>query len=223
MSKKVKLKNIQTLTFKKGKQTTFRRIDPISQLKCVRGNGCSYPKFLPNVVQCVNMGSDGDDIQWKCSAEMESDFHFGETTVICEGFDYPDDPFILQGSCGLEYELFKTNDKETTHYPITIFLIIFIIMLFFWKGRGGNNNYNEGYDPRPPFNNHHNFPPKQTPNNNNFWWGLGLGGILGSLYSRNNHDRNYYYSRPSPSRNYEVSTSYNNTHTSTGYGGTRRR
>ena len=27
------------------------------------------------------------------------------TIVSCEGYDYPEDPFILRGSCGLEYEI----------------------------------------------------------------------------------------------------------------------
>jgi hypothetical protein len=36
----------------------------------------------------------------------------------CAGYDYPDDPYILRGSCGLEYELnyapgySKTSEKE---------------------------------------------------------------------------------------------------------------
>jgi hypothetical protein len=30
--------------------------------------------------------------------------------VVCEGYDYPDDPFILKGSCGLEYTLDYTME-----------------------------------------------------------------------------------------------------------------
>jgi len=32
---------------------------------------------------------------------MDSAFRFGEISVSCEGFDYPDDPYILKGSCGV--------------------------------------------------------------------------------------------------------------------------
>jgi hypothetical protein len=32
--------------------------------------------------------------------------------VICEGYEYPDDPYILQGSCGLEYTLDYTKEGE---------------------------------------------------------------------------------------------------------------
>ncbi len=34
---------------------------------------------------------------------------FGELAVNCEGYDYPDDPFILVGSCGVEYKLERTG------------------------------------------------------------------------------------------------------------------
>jgi hypothetical protein len=43
--------------------------------------------------------------QWECKADLNNDIRFGETTVVCEGYDYPDDPFVLVGSCGVEYTL----------------------------------------------------------------------------------------------------------------------
>jgi hypothetical protein len=30
---------------------------------------------------------------------------FGGTEVLCEGYEYPEDPYILAGSCGLEYKM----------------------------------------------------------------------------------------------------------------------
>ncbi len=30
-------------------------------------------------------------------------------SVACEGYDYPEDPYILAGSCGLEYTLELTQ------------------------------------------------------------------------------------------------------------------
>lgn len=32
---------------------------------------------------------------------MDSAYTFGEIEVVCEGYDYPDDPYILAGSCGV--------------------------------------------------------------------------------------------------------------------------
>ena len=37
--------------------------------------------------------------------------------MLCEGYDYPEDPYILAGSCGLEYTLELTQqgrDKQKT-------------------------------------------------------------------------------------------------------------
>ncbi|KAG0229732.1 Autophagy protein 22 [Actinomortierella wolfii] len=105
---KVLLKDVKTLTLRQGKQTTFRRTYAVPQLKCVGGNAKSSG-FRPDVVQCTNMGSDGVDIQWECKADLPDNMRFGEIEVFCEGYDYPEDPYVLKGSCGLEYTLQYTG------------------------------------------------------------------------------------------------------------------
>jgi hypothetical protein len=97
--KKVLLKDISTLTLYASKITTGRRSSPIPQLQCIGGDACVEGRDL--VMQCQNVGWDGVDVNWKCQAELEG-VKFGETTVVCEGFDYPEDPFVLAGSCGCE-------------------------------------------------------------------------------------------------------------------------
>ena len=80
--------------------TNGRRSSPVPQLKCVGGTaGCHA--FQPKVVQCINRGSDGYDVQWECKTEMDSAYRFGQIQVSCEGYDYPDDPYVLRGSCGV--------------------------------------------------------------------------------------------------------------------------
>ena len=32
---------------------------------------------------------------------MDNSYRFGKVEVYCEGYDYPDDPYILRGSCGV--------------------------------------------------------------------------------------------------------------------------
>jgi len=49
---------------------------------------------------------------------MDNDYRFGKIEVSCEGYDHPDDPYILKGSCGLEYTLDYTKQghaKEQDH------------------------------------------------------------------------------------------------------------
>ncbi|KAI1292047.1 Store-operated calcium entry-associated regulatory factor [Halotydeus destructor] len=98
---RVRLTDIQTLTLQTGKQTTGRRTRPIPQLLCVGGTArCTK---MPRAVQCYNRGSDGSSIQWECKAELEANLRLEHVEVICEGYDYPEDDYVLAGSCGLEY------------------------------------------------------------------------------------------------------------------------
>ena len=73
---------------------------PSMQLECVGGSaGCH--SYRPRVVQCRNVGFDGYDVQWQCTADMDAAYRFGRVEVSCEGYDNPDDPYILRGSCGV--------------------------------------------------------------------------------------------------------------------------
>ncbi|GBG26182.1 Store-operated calcium entry-associated regulatory factor [Hondaea fermentalgiana] len=84
--------------------TTGRRSAPVPQLTCVGGD-CS---FEPDVVQCRNVGTDSyGEVQWACTAQLPNEFDLGTTDVVCEGFNSRDDPFILAGSCGLEYTMHR--------------------------------------------------------------------------------------------------------------------
>merc|ERR1712050_190174 len=97
--RKVKLKDVGALTLYQGKMTTARRGYAIPQLKCVGGTaGCS--KFRPQVVQCYNRGWDGYDVQWECKTDMDNAYRFGKVQASCEGYSYPEDDYILAGSCG---------------------------------------------------------------------------------------------------------------------------
>jgi hypothetical protein len=62
-------------------------------------------------MRCKNAGADYDEnnIQWTCTASLPEEFKLGSTDVICEGYDYPEDPYILKGSCGVEYRLILTD------------------------------------------------------------------------------------------------------------------
>ncbi|KAL4235590.1 Store-operated calcium entry-associated regulatory factor [Mactra antiquata] len=117
-SDRVLLNDVKAITLHHGQMTNARRSEPVPQLKCVGGTaGCS---FRPQTVQCTNKGSDGFDIQWECKTDMDNKYKFGQLEVTCEGYDYPEDPYILRGSCGLEYTLDYTeegwNKKNSGHH-----------------------------------------------------------------------------------------------------------
>ncbi|KAM6071839.1 store-operated calcium entry-associated regulatory factor isoform 3-T3 [Theristicus caerulescens] len=107
---RVLLREVQALTLHRGQYTTSRRTAAVPQLQCTGGTaGCSR---VPEVVQCYNKGWDGYDVQWQCKADLENTYRFGQIEVSCEGYDYPDDPYILRGSCSLLFRLELTEEGE---------------------------------------------------------------------------------------------------------------
>ncbi|WVW78913.1 hypothetical protein I302_100876 [Kwoniella bestiolae CBS 10118] len=105
--KKIALKSIKTLTFYADKLTHSRRVDPIPQLSCV-GSACDL--YQPEVVQCTNMGDDGfGGVQWSCDTDLPSSLRLGKVDVSCEGWSKSGDMNVLQGSCGLTYNLNRVN------------------------------------------------------------------------------------------------------------------
>jgi hypothetical protein len=113
----VLLENVKALTFNRGRMTTARRTAPIPQLSCVGGSAQYENDLQPDVVQCVNVGKDdGNKIQWRCEADLDTRVRFGRTTVSCEGYSDRSDPYVLQGSCGLEYTLDFTQEGKNQKY-----------------------------------------------------------------------------------------------------------
>lgn len=109
---KVLLSNVKTLTLRKDLKTTHNRVSPVPQLKCVGGNAKGLYEI--DVLRCKNQGSayGDEDIQWTCTASLPAEFKLGGTDVICEGFSSSTDPYVLKGSCGVEYRLVLTDLGE---------------------------------------------------------------------------------------------------------------
>ncbi|KAI0353786.1 DUF1183-domain-containing protein [Trametes cingulata] len=105
---RIALAKIPALTFYKDKLTRARRTAPIPQLTCV-GTPCKL--YQPDVVRCVNIGGSDTDVDWKCEADLPEALRFGLVEVSCEGWDGPDDPYVLKGSCGLEYRLVQVPNS----------------------------------------------------------------------------------------------------------------
>ncbi|TRX91361.1 hypothetical protein FHL15_007783 [Xylaria flabelliformis] len=107
------LSEVQSLTLRADKQTAHRRVPAIPQLRCV-----SHPRVCAlhavDVMRCTNQGSSyGDqDIEWSCAASLPPELKLGATDVVCEGYAGPDDPYVLRGSCGVEYRLVLTELGE---------------------------------------------------------------------------------------------------------------
>lgn len=105
----VLLSQVQTLTLYSNRETAHRRVRAVEQLKCIGGNAKGLYEI--EVMRCQNSGSDytADDIQWTCKASLPPEFKLGSTEVSCEGYDSSEDPYVLKGSCGVEYTLVLTE------------------------------------------------------------------------------------------------------------------
>ena len=106
------LSNVKILTLRKDLKTTHNRVSAVPQLVCIGGNAADL--YQVDVMRCKNQGADYDDenIQWTCTANLPSEFKLGSTDVICEGFSSSSDPYVLKGSCGVEYRLLLTEAGE---------------------------------------------------------------------------------------------------------------
>jgi hypothetical protein len=115
---KVRLMDIKTLHFERGMKTQGRRsppVDQISEFPWVNG------LYIPDAVDCTNvgMGDDGDPV-WECTDKnMPAMYAFKKVAVSCEGYENPEDPFILAGSCGFTYTLKSTAAATEPLYSYT--------------------------------------------------------------------------------------------------------
>ncbi|OHE93764.1 hypothetical protein CORC01_10890 [Colletotrichum orchidophilum] len=127
------LSEVQSLTLRgAGAKTTHHRVPAAPQLKCISSRPiCDL--FDIDVMRCTNNGAgySPEDIQWSCVASLPEELKLGSTDVLCEGYANADDPYVLRGSCGVEYRLALT-DKGERRYPNL------------GKGRGGGGETDWG-------------------------------------------------------------------------------
>ncbi len=61
---------------------------------------------------------------------MDNDYRFGRVEVSCEGYDYPEDPYVLRGSCGVSgvhnFRKFCLSSDAQILFPLGAF------GLFWW-------------------------------------------------------------------------------------------
>lgn len=121
LTDRVLLQDVSVLTFKPG-QYTSDHILP--QMNC-KGIYCDETyNYNVNSIQCKNTGFDGHDVNWKCTAYINNkssryEYFVNNFQVMCKGYSYPDDPYILHGSCSVDYKvdkkLIKLPEQPRTH------------------------------------------------------------------------------------------------------------
>lgn len=89
---------VTELHFKRGAMTTGRRGSPILQLDSEDGTANPCKEAI-----CNRVASSSNAEHWHCTGEFDGSYEFDRLDVGCEGYDYPEDPNILSGSCALRY------------------------------------------------------------------------------------------------------------------------
>ncbi|KAN0047839.1 hypothetical protein ACTA71_002226 [Dictyostelium dimigraforme] len=189
---RILLRDVQVLTLKSGQWTKARRTSPIQQIECIGGTARKENRLYPQTIQCYNMGSNGMDVQWKCEANLDSTVKFGTIDVNCEGYAYPDDPYITADSCGVLYELEYSNEarrkaasgEEEASWVQIIFCIAFIGLVLYavfnWCGSPQDDS-NAAQNNTAADNNH---PGDGNPGDGN------PGGFQGYPNLNNNNNNN---------------------------------
>ncbi|KAK0394218.1 hypothetical protein QR680_000628 [Steinernema hermaphroditum] len=144
---RVLLRDVQSLTFHDRSYTIRRRGGPVPQLRCVGGD--AHGSYTPEVVKCTNTRPGDNDVEWDCAAQMPSTYKLEEISIICEGFGYNGDPYILRGSCSLEYEL-QYRDSESGNLSLIIVGIALCVVIplgiavLICNRRSATNTYSPG-------------------------------------------------------------------------------
>uniref|UniRef100_A9T1R7 Store-operated calcium entry-associated regulatory factor n=1 Tax=Physcomitrium patens TaxID=3218 RepID=A9T1R7_PHYPA len=79
---------MKKMEFHKGLNTSYKRAEPIPQLRCLEG--CD--NYEPSMVQCSNIKNDRNP-KWQCEADLPRHLKFHKTTINCEAFTY----LLLEG------------------------------------------------------------------------------------------------------------------------------
>jgi hypothetical protein len=196
---KVLLQNVQSLVLYNNEMTTARRASPIPQLQC-SGYYCSYNR--PETVFCKNVGFDGRDVNWNCEAQLAAGLYFGKMIVNCEGFDYPNDSYIVDGSCGLEYTLkgtpFNHNRRHRLFDGIIDFVCVALLisLVFVALVYAGLNTYDFSYY------NYYGYHPRHR-------WG---NRFFGNYYYYDNYHPHHVPSSPPPTFNTGYATTSRRSH-----------
>ena len=86
------------------------------RVNCDRKSICSHKNYFKEKLSFLHVCFKNCDtfLQWKCKTTMDSQYRLGEIKVSCEGYDYPDDPHILKGSCRVCTQVLYCFDEGLT-------------------------------------------------------------------------------------------------------------
>ena len=87
-----------------GTAATKRYTKAPPQLECVGGKAW-FDSYRIGRAMCIQNAG-----EWTCNAETAPGYVVRDVRVVCEGYDTPDDEYVLDGSCSMQYMLDHAPD-----------------------------------------------------------------------------------------------------------------
>lgn len=148
----IDLSDVREIIFRSGQLTVSGGMtDPIQQISC-EGSTCQSAK-LPELVECrnVNRLSRSYDPTWNCWDTDGQQVPFSRYEIQCEGFAFPNDPLVLEGSCSFKYSLREIGESKT-HSLIGSFVCVWVVVILF-SGfcRDSSRTFGMGTAPRTSY------------------------------------------------------------------------
>lgn len=143
---RIPMSSLKTLYFKDGTMTYARRGKKLPQLQCIGNSKHLCDTYGPDIIMCKSAG----DGAWRCEADLHPSVRLGSVEVSCEGWDHPDDEYVLRGSCLLEYNILPAyvdgnssylgNSSQSsigsTFFFVAFFAVVGYIVYSFFRSLG---------------------------------------------------------------------------------------
>lgn len=141
---RVHMSDINAVTFTSGYRTRSRRGETYPQMQLDRHTPRAIRRASPSSIQCYQQAYNAfnGESHWECVADLPRGVKLGNFHISCEGYDYPGDEFVLDGSCAINYRLerAKSSYKYSSSFtPITekrsfelseMLVVVFIVVVF---------------------------------------------------------------------------------------------
>lgn len=121
--------SIKQLNLHKNTMTISKRMYERPQLLCKKNCDLSDITY----VQCNNTFKMSSKVFWKCdSPHLEKHVKIKPLKVICEGFNYPGDSFILNNSCQLIYKLEYVGYSKIRNITLILFSLYLCYIITYY-------------------------------------------------------------------------------------------
>jgi len=105
---RVRMDHLRMLEFTRDERAISKHGAGPMQLECVGGRAW-FDRYRLDKALCTRQEND-----WVCETEVVHGYTISNVKVVCEGYDSPNDAFVVDGSCNMQYEI-EHNEERKPH------------------------------------------------------------------------------------------------------------